>query len=289
MTPPSRPPASSSEAGGGVRPATLALNAGVSIPQLGLGVWQMPRGESTQRAVATALRLGYRHVDTARAYGNEQDVGVAVAGSGIPRPDVFVATKLWNEDQGYDKALAAFDASLERLGLDYVDLYLVHWPVAGKRLDSWRALERIYAEKRARAIGVSNFLTHHLEELLAHAKVVPAIDQIELSPFLQQRETRAFCARHGIVVEAYSPLTHGQRLRHPVVVATAARVGRSPAQVLLRWGIQHGLVVLPKSTREARIRENGALFDFELDDAAMAALDGCEEGLATAWDPRGQP
>ena len=267
----------------------LALNTGASIPQLGLGVWQTPRGETTRNAVTAALRLGYRHVDTARVYGNEQDVGAAVRSAGVPRAEVFVTTKLWNDDQGYDRALAAFDASLARLGLDYVDLYLLHWPVAGKRLDSWRALERIAAEGRAQAIGVSNFLTGHLEELLAHAKIIPAVNQIELSPFLQQRETREFCATHGIVVEAYSPLTHGQRLGNPVVVDTAARIGRSPAQVLLRWAVQHGLVVLPKSTREARIQENGAIFDFVLDAAAMAALDGCEEGLATGWDPRQQP
>jgi diketogulonate reductase-like aldo/keto reductase len=269
--------------------ALRPLNTGTSIPQVGLGVWQTPRGEVTRRAVSAAFQLGYRHVDTARIYGNEADVGAGLRSSGVPRAEVFVTTKLWNDDQGYDKALRAFDASLERLDLDYVDLYLLHWPVAGKRLDSWRALERLHSEKRARAIGVSNFLSHHLNELMAAATVMPAVDQIELSPFLQQRDTRAFCVRHGIVVEAYSPLTHGQRLGHPVVVATAARVERSPAQVLLRWAIQHGLVVLPKSTHEARIRENAALFDFTLDAEAMAALDACEEGLVTGWDPRQQP
>ena len=268
---------------------TLALNTGRSIPQVGLGVWKAPRGRGTRHAVSAALELGYRHVDTARIYGNEADVGAGVRKSGVPREQVFVTTKLWNEDQGYDATLRAFDASLERLALDYVDLYLLHWPVAGKRLDSWRALERLHAEKRARAIGVSNFLSRHLDELLAVAAVVPAVNQIEVSPFLQQRETRDFCTRHGIVVEAYSPLTHGQRLDHPTVLAVAARARRSPAQVLLRWAIQHGLVVLPKSTREERIRENAAIFDFTLDAEAMAALDGCEEGLVTGWDPREQP
>jgi diketogulonate reductase-like aldo/keto reductase len=273
---------------GDVSRALLPLNAGTSIPQVGLGVWQTPRGEVTRRAVSAALQLGYRHVDTARIYGNEADVGAGLRASGVPRGEVFVTTKLWNDDQGYDSALRAFDASLERLGLDYVDLYLLHWPVAGKRLDSWKALERIHSEKRARAIGVSNFLSRHLNELMAAATVMPAVNQIELSPFLQQRETRALCVRHGIVVEAYSPLTHGQRLDHPVVVAIAVRVRRSPAQVLLRWAIQHGLVVLPKSTHEARIRENAAIFDFALDAEAMAALDACEEGLVTGWDPRQQ-
>ena len=269
--------------------AALPLNTGGSIPQLGLGVWQTPRGEGTRGAVAAALRLGYRHVDTARIYGNERDVGLGLHDSGVPREQVFVTTKLWNDDQGYDSALRAFDASLGRLGLEYVDLYLLHWPVAGQRLDSWRALERIHAEKRARAIGVSNFMPSHLEELLASAKVVPAVNQIEVHPFLQHRETRALCAKLGIIVEAYSPLTHGRRIGHPVVKSVAERTGRSPAQVLIRWAIQHGMVVLPKSAREARIKENAAVFDFTLDAAAMKALDDCDEGLATGWDPREQP
>jgi diketogulonate reductase-like aldo/keto reductase len=268
--------------------AALKLNSGAKIPQVGLGVWQSPRGEVTRAAVKTALRLGYAHVDTARIYGNETEVGEAVRASGLPRADVFVTTKLWNNDQGHDSALRAFDASLERLGLEYVDLYLIHWPVAGKRLDSWRALERIFADKRARAIGVSNFLVPHLEELLAHAKVVPAVDQIEVHPFLQHRDTRAFCASHGIVVEAYSPLTHGERLRDAAITEVARRVNRSNAQVLLRWGIQHGMVVLPKSVTPARIAENLAVFDFTLDAEAMAKLDALDEGAPTGWDPRGQ-
>ena len=271
-----------------VTSAKLPLRSGGAIPQVGLGVWQAPRGEVTREAVLAALRLGYRHIDTARIYGNEKDVGAAVRDSGVPRAEIFVTTKLWNEDQGFDEALTAFDASLGRLGLEYVDLYLLHWPVAGKRLDSWRALERIKAEGRARHIGVSNFLVPHLEELLATAGEPPAVDQIEIHPFLQHRETRAFCKKNDIVVEAYSPLTSGQRLDHPVVVDVAKRANRSPAQVLLRWAVQHGLVVLPKSTREKRIAENGALFDFTLDAAAMKELDGLEEGLATGWDPRTQ-
>lgn len=268
---------------------TLALNTGARIPTVGLGVWQSPQGEVTRAAVTTALQLGYRHVDTARIYRNEADVGAAVRESGVPRGQVFVTTKLWNDDQGYDKALRAFDQSLGRLGLDYVDLYLLHWPVQGKRLDSWRALEKLFADGRARAIGVSNFMVPHLRELLEHAKVVPAANQIEVTPFLQRRETRALCAERGIVVEAYSPLTRGQKLGHPAVVAASQRVGRTPAQVLLRWGVQRGMVVLPKSTHAARIAENAALFDFTLDERAMAELDALEEGLATGWDPAGQP
>jgi len=271
-----------------VTTATVSLSSGHAIPQVGLGVWQTPAGATARQAVLEALRVGYRHVDTARIYGNEVDVGAAVRSSGVAREQVFVTTKLWNDDQGYDRTLRAFDASLQRLGLDYVDLYLLHWPVAGKRLDSWRALERLYEEKRARSIGVSNFLVPHLKELLHAAKHRPAVNQIELTPFLQRRDTTAFCRQHGIVVEAYSPLTHGRRMDHPVLADVARRVGRSVAQVLLRWSVQHGNVVLPKSTRASRIAENAQLFDFALDAREMADLDALEEGLVTGWDPAEQ-
>jgi diketogulonate reductase-like aldo/keto reductase len=271
-----------------VATASILLNTGARIPQVGLGVWQIPRGGPARAAVEAALRVGYRHIDTARIYNNESEVGAAVRASGLPRAELFVTTKLWNADQGYDSALAAFEASCARLGLDYVDLYLIHWPVPGRRLESWRALERLHAEGRARAIGVSNFVRPHLEELLGRAQVVPAVNQIELSPFLQRRETTAFCQQHGIVVEAYSPLTHGVRLGQPTLVDLAHRAGRSPAQVLLRWGIQRDLVVLPKSAHPERIAENAAVFDFSLDSEAMSTLDGLEEGLATCWDPTSQ-
>jgi diketogulonate reductase-like aldo/keto reductase len=267
----------------------VTLNTGARIPRIGLGVWQAPRGGPTRGAVTAALESGYRHVDTAAIYGNEADVGRAVRESAIPREQIFVTTKLWNADQGYDSALRALDASLARLGLEYVDLYLIHWPVPRKRLDSWRALERLHEQKRARAIGVSNFMKEHLEELLSHARVVPAANQIELTPFLQRRDTVAFCKDRGIVVEAYSPLTRGRRLDHPVLVDVARHAKRTPAQVLLRWGVQHGFVVLPKSVTRSRIVENAALFDFELDADAMRRLDGLEEGLVTGWDPAGQP
>ncbi len=263
---------------------TLALRSGGAIPQLGLGVWQAPP-EECRKAVAAALRLGYRHIDTARIYGNEADVGAAIRDSGIPRDQIFVTTKLWNDDQGYDSALRAFDASAKRLGLEYVDLYLIHWPVPGKRLDSWRALEKLHADKRARAIGVSNFLVRHLEELFAKANEKPAVNQIELTPFLQRRDTVALCQKEKIVVEAYSPLTRGKRLAHPVITALAKDLGKSPAQVLLRWGVEKGVVVLPKSVHEARIAENGAIFDFSLSPAQLARLDALEENLATGWDP----
>jgi diketogulonate reductase-like aldo/keto reductase len=267
---------------------SLELNTGAKIPQVGLGVWQIAKGARTQEAVAAALRNGYRHVDTARIYGNERDVGEGVRASGIAREQIFVTTKLWNDDQGYDAALRAFDASLARLGLDYIDLYLIHWPVPGKRKESWRALEKLFKDKRARAIGVSNFLVPHLKELLADAGVVPAVDQIELSPFLQHRETVKMCAEEGIVLEAYSPLTRGLRLGDPRLLEVAKRIGKTPAQIILRWGVQHGFVVLPKSSNEARIAENADIFGFVLDPAAMAELDALEEGLATGWDPRDQ-
>lgn len=266
---------------------SIQLGSGRAIPQVGLGVWQMG-GAETRAAVRAALEIGYRHIDTARIYGNEADVGRAIRDAGVPREDVFVTTKLWNADQGYERALKAFDASLERLGLDYVDLYLLHWPVAGLRLESWRALEQLHQEGRARSIGVSNFLARHLEELIGRAQVKPHVNQLELTPFLQRANTVAFCRKHDIVLEAYSPLTRGEKLNHPVVAEAARQAKRSPAQVLLRWGVQRGFVVLPKSKTPSRIRENSELFDFELDPGQMAKLDALEEGLTTGWDPADQ-
>lgn len=271
-----------------VTSATLPLRAGGSIPVVGLGVWQAARGATTREAVASALKLGYRHVDTARIYGNEQDVGEGIRASEVPRSEVFVTTKLWNDDHGYDAAQRAFDASLKRLGLEYVDLYLIHWPVSGKRADSWRALEKLKADGVARHIGVSNYLVPHLQEMVGSAKEMPEVDQIEIHPFLQHRETRAFCDEQKIVVEAYSPLTRGRRLGDPTLVAIATEVGRTPAQVILRWAVQHHLVVLPKSTHDERIAENAGLFDFTLPDSAMRRLDSLDEGHATGWDPREQ-
>lgn len=267
---------------------TATLRGGVTIPRVGLGVFRAAEGRETHNAVLDALRAGYRHVDTARIYGNEADVGAAIRASGVPRAEVFVTTKLWNSDQGYDTALRAFDASAKRLGLDVVDLYLLHWPVAGKRLASWKALETLLADGRVRAIGVSNFLVPHLEELLARCDVPPSVNQIEAHPFLQRRDTRSLCAKHGIVVEAYSPLVKATRMTHPTLVDVAKSVQRTPAQVLLRWGLQRDMVVLPKSTRRARIEENLAVFDFTLDDASLARLDALEENLTTGWDPASQ-
>jgi diketogulonate reductase-like aldo/keto reductase len=267
-------------------PTDVVLRGEVRLPRVGLGVFRMPSGAATRLLVKEALAVGFRHIDTARVYGNEEDVADGIRDSGLPRDQVFVTTKLWNDDQGYDSTLRAFDAALKRMRLDTIDLYLLHWPVPGKRKESWRALERLRAEGRVRAIGVSNFMEHHLEELLGYAHELPSVNQIEVSPFLQQRGVRSLCDRHGIVVEAYSPLTKGARLSHPEVQRVAKNVGRTPAQVLLAWGLHHGLVVLPKSSQPARLAENLAAIDVELGADDMVALDALEEGLVTGWDPR---
>ena len=265
------------------------LRTGASVPRIGLGVFRTPRGAATQAAVESALALGYRHVDTARVYGNEADVAEAIRRSGIPREEVFITTKLWNEDQGADTTRPAFEASLARMQLDYVDLFLLHWPVAGKRLASWSVLEALHAEGRARAIGVSNFMVPHLEELAAHASVLPHVNQIEASPFHQQADVRAWCRERDILVEAYSPLTKGRKLDHPVVTEVASAVGCTPAQVLLRWCLERELVPLPKSMNPERQRENLETFALSLGEAQLAALDALDEGLTTGWDPRGAP
>ena len=270
-------------------PTDVVLRGEVRLPRFGLGVFRMPSGAATRSLVKEALAVGYRHIDTARVYGNEEDVADGIRDSGLPRDQVFVTTKLWNDDQGYDSTLRAFDAALKRMRLDTIDLYLLHWPVPGKRKESWRALERLRAEGRARAIGVSNFMEHHLEELLGYAHELPSVNQIEVSPFLQQRGVRTLCERHGIVIEAYSPLTKGARLSHPEVQRVAKSVGRTPAQVLLAWGLHHGLVVLPKSSQRARLAENLAAIDVKLGADEMVALDALEEGLVTGWDPRKAP
>lgn len=257
---------------------SLTLNNGIEMPQLEFGVWQVPDSEAAE-AVTTAIESGYRSIDTAAIYENEKGTGKAVAASGVAREELFITTKLWNSEQGYDSTLRAFDASLEKLGLDYVDLYLIHWPVPAKDayIDTYKAFERIYADGRAKAIGVSNFLPEHLERLLGETSVVPVINQIELHPQLQQAESRAFHAKHGIATEAWSPLGSGRGLLEvPTVVAIARKHDRTPAQVVLRWHLQTGNVVIPKSVTPSRIAENIDLFDFELDAddlAAFAALD----------------
>ena len=267
----------------------VKLNNGVEMPQFGLGVWQIPAGAPTRRAVKAALEAGYRLIDTAKFYGNEADVGAAVRESGLPRDDVFITTKLWNDDHGYETALAAFEASRKRLGFPTVDLYLIHWPVPGLRRETWRAFERILREGKARAIGVSNYMVPHLEELLASAEVVPAANQIELSPFLYPRDVVEFCARHKIAVEAYSPLTKGHRLRDPRLGGIAQKYRKSVPQVLIRWGLQHGFIEIPKSAKPDHIRENAEVFDFEIGAEDMRVLDSLAEGLHMAWDPTDEP
>ncbi|GAB7106796.1 aldo/keto reductase [Streptomyces phaeofaciens JCM 4814] len=265
---------------------TVTLANGVTMPQLGFGVFQVP-DEETTAAVTSALRAGYRSIDTAAIYGNERGVGRALADSGIARDELFITTKLWNADQGHDATLAAFDSSLEKLGLDHVDLYLIHWPTPARDLylDTWRALEKLYADGRTRAIGVSNFQPAHLERLLGAASVVPAVNQIELHPGLQQAELREFHARHGITTEAWSPLAQGAVLTDDAVTTIAAAHGKSPAQVVLRWHLQIGNVVIPKSVTETRIRENLDVFDFELSAQEIDALTGLDRGLRTGPDP----
>jgi diketogulonate reductase-like aldo/keto reductase len=267
-------------------PPTI-LNNGVEMPQLGFGVWQVPDDEA-ERAVATALESGYRSIDTAAIYGNESGTGKAVNGSGIARQELFVTTKLWNSDQGYDSALRAFDTSLEKLGLDYVDLYLIHWPTPsrGTYVDTFKAFEKIYADGRAKAIGTSNFLPEHLEKLIDATSVIPAVNQIELHPHLQQRAAREFHAEQGIATEAWSPLGQGKGLLEvPAIVAIAQKHGRSPAQIVLRWHLQLGTVVIPKSVTPSRIKENIDVFEFSLDTEDIAAISALNEDRRIGPDP----
>lgn len=269
--------------------STIELRGGVPIPRFGLGVFRAGQGQGTQDAVRWALARGYRHIDTARVYRNEEDVGVALADSPVARADVFLTTKLWNRQQGYDETLRAFDESLAALRVERVDLYLMHWPVAETRLASWKAMERIHAEGRAQAIGVSNFMRRHLDELFAHCTVPPAVNQIELHPFCQQPDAVAASEERGVVVEAYSPLTKARRLDDPTLASVADESGRTVAQVLIRWALQKGWVVIPKSANERRIDENASVFDFALTHAQMARLDALEEDDHLAWDPTDAP
>jgi len=252
------------------------LNNGVEIPQLGFGVFQIPPDEVVE-PVRSAIESGYRLIDTAAAYGNEEGVGKAIAEAGVPREELFLTTKLWNTDHGHDEALRAFDTSLGKLGVDSVDLYLIHWPLPsrGRYVETWQALEKIYADGRARAIGVSNFTEPHLRRLLAESGVVPAVNQVELHPRFNQADLRAFHAEHSIVTEAWSPIGQGQGLlQDPVVTGIAQAVDRTPAQVVLRWHLQLGNVAIPKSTHAERIRANIEVFDFELTAAQMGELSG---------------
>jgi diketogulonate reductase-like aldo/keto reductase len=261
------------------------LDTGGRMPWLGFGVHQMNEGGEVETAVRHALAAGYRSIDTASVYGNERGVGRAVRESGIPRADVFLTTKVWNEDQRRQRVREAFDESLERLGTDYVDLYLIHWPVAGCYRETWDVLREIHLSGRARAIGVSNFLIPHLEDLLRDGQAVPAVNQVEFHPWLVQPELRRFCRDRGIQFEAWSPLMQGQVVNVPVVQELATKHGRSPAQIVLRWNLQHEAVTIPKSARPERIVENAGIFDFELDAADIAALDALDERKRLGPDP----
>lgn len=264
----------------------VLLNTDATMPPIGFGTWQLDT-DTAYSAVHAALQSGYRLIDTARVYNNEVGVGYALRNSGIPRDELFVTTKLWNDDQGYDEALRAFDASLARLGLDYVDLYLIHWPSSLRRLDSWRALETIYRSGRAKAIGVSNYTVTHLRELLQHTDITPAVNQIEIHPLIYEEQLPIidFCRQQGIVVEAYSPLIKGSAMKHPVVTEVAERCGRSNAQVLIRWSIQHGFIPLPRSKNPEHIAQNIAVSGFRLRDADMRLLDQISDGTRVTPNP----
>ena len=267
----------------------VKLNNGVQMPIFGLGTYEMESGRETKDAIVHALKTGYRHIDTASMYGNEEEVGVAIKESGIPREEIFVTTKLWNSDHGYDSALTAFEQSRRKLGLSYVDLYLIHWPVEDLRNETWRALERLLEEEKCRAIGVSNYMIGHLQELLENSSTIPAVNQVEFSPFLYLRDLLEFCRKNKIQLESYSPLTKGRTLDDPKLVDLASKYSKSPAQILIRWALQHQIVVIPKSSKKERIVENAGVFDFVISPEDMRALDSFDRGLRTSWDPSTAP
>jgi diketogulonate reductase-like aldo/keto reductase len=270
---------------------TLVLNNGVLVPQLGLGTWQAKDGHEAEQAVSTAIQTGYRLIDTAAAYGNEQSIGRAIEQSLVhaSRQELFITTKVWNADQGYDETLVAFDKSLERLNLDYIDLYLIHWPVpaADKYIETWRALEKLYSDGKVRAIGVCNFTIDQLERLRNETTITPAINQIELHPYFTQTELRRYCTQRGIIVEAYSPLggSGARILNDPVITQIATKHNRTPAQIVLRWHMQLGHVAIPKSTKADHIISNFQVFDFTLTDDEMGHISGLDKDVRIGADP----
>ncbi|TCI26465.1 MULTISPECIES: aldo/keto reductase [unclassified Exiguobacterium] len=264
------------------------LNNDVKLPMLGLGVYKVEDGTVTVDTVKAALDAGYRLIDTAAIYQNEESVGQAIRESSVPREDIFVTTKLWNEFHGYDEALQAFQDSLDRLGLDYVDLFLIHWPMPrfGKFVETYKALEQLYEEGKVRAIGVSNFEIQHLEQIIQSCAIVPAVNQVEIHPYLSQKELIAYCKRYDIQIQAWSPLMKGREaLEDATIVDIASKYGKSPAQVILRWHLQNGVAVIPKSVTPSRIRENIQVFDFTLTKEDMAAIDGLNRNERTGSDP----
>jgi diketogulonate reductase-like aldo/keto reductase len=264
---------------------TVEIAPGVAINRLGLGTYRADEGPDVENEIRYGLSIGYRTLDTAALYGNEDSVGSIVRESGVPRGDVFVTTKLWNTEQGYDSTLRAFDLSLQRLGFDYVDLYLVHWPVQGKMRDTWSAMEEILASGRAKAIGVCNFLEHHLKILATFARVMPALNQFEHHPRLQQPDLVAYCFEHGIAVQAWAPIMRGRVLLIPELVQIAQAHSKTPAQVSIRWILQRGLTTIPKSIHEHRIAENADVYDFELSDAEMAIIESLDRGERIGPNP----
>ncbi|MBB3126394.1 diketogulonate reductase-like aldo/keto reductase [Paenibacillus rhizosphaerae] len=265
------------------------LNNGIEMPWLGLGVFKVEEGSELVEAVKAAVKHGYRSIDTAAVYANETSVGQgireALADNGLKREDLFVTSKVWNADLGYESTIAAYETSLKKLGLDYLDLYLIHWPVAGKYKEAWRAMEQLYKDGRVKSIGVSNFQVHHLEDLMKDAEIVPVVNQVEFHPMLTQKELRGFTKQHNIQLEAWSPLMQGELLNHPLLKEIADKYGKSIAQVILRWDLQHGVVTIPKSTKEHRIVENASLFDFELSQEDMDRIDGLNENRRVGPDP----
>ncbi|MCD8509438.1 MAG: aldo/keto reductase [Bacillus sp. (in: Bacteria)] len=265
--------------------STITLNNGVKMPWLGLGVYKVKEGGEVKSAVVTALQAGYRSIDTASFYENEVGVGEGIRESGIPREEIFVTTKVWNDQQGYEETLKAFEESRGKLGLDIIDLYLIHWPVTGKFKETWRALEELYAQGKVRAIGVSNFQIHHLEELLKDAKVVPAVNQVEYHPLLTQEELHTYCKAKGIQLEAWAPLVRGRVFDNPILVELSEKYGKTPAQIILRWDLQNDVVTIPKSITPARIEANMDIYDFELSEADMARISSLNENHRTGPDP----
>ncbi|WP_312470506.1 aldo/keto reductase [Neobacillus sp.] len=264
---------------------TITLNNGVKMPWFGLGVFKVAEGPELVNAVKTAIKHGYRSIDTAAVYENEEGVGQAIKEAGIAREDLFVTSKVWNSELGYESTLAAYETSLKKLGLEYLDLFLIHWPVAGKYKEAWRALEKLYRDGRVKAIGVSNFQIHHLEDLIKDAEVKPMVNQVEYHPRLTQKEVQAFCREQGIQLEAWSPLMQGQLLDNEVLVGIAEKYKKSVAQVILRWDLQNGVVTIPKSTKEHRIIENSQVFDFELTADDMDKINEMNQNHRVGPDP----
>lgn len=264
---------------------TFKLHNGVEMPYLGLGTYQSDNNQEVVDAVKYALDFGYRHIDTASVYGNEEGVGRGVLESSVKRENVFLVSKVWNSDQGFESTLQAFDKSLERLGTDYLDLYLIHWPVGGKYKDTWRALEKLYAEKRVRAIGVSNFMQHHLEDLLRNAQILPMVDQMEFHPYVVQQDLIDLCVSKGIQYEGWSPFMQGKLFKLDICEQLAGKYGKSTAQIILRWNLQKGVVAIPKSTKKNRIASNADVFDFNLDEEDIAQLDNLDRDERIGPDP----